>query len=88
MRLVTIDPLCVCVFALVRVVLNVAHMGTCGKGAFGRETVESEHLKAEDVCVCVFDTSTFIFSYRRDGWTCLSLVHMEDLDLVYTNTIF
>ena len=29
---------------------------------FASESFESEHLKAEDVCVCVFDTSTFIFS--------------------------
>ena len=59
------------------------------KVPFGRENFESEHLKAEDVCVCVcLIQALSSFPYRRDGWTCLSLVHMEDLDLVYTNTIF
>ena len=56
---------------------------------FASESFESEHLKAEDVCVCVcLIQALSSFPYRRDGRACLSLVHMEDLDLVYMNTIF
>ena len=57
------------------------------KMAFASEDFYSEHLKAEDVCVCLIHALSSL-PYRRDGWTRLSLVHMEDLDLVYTNTIF
>ena len=60
------------------------------KVPFASDNFESEHLKAEDVCVsvcvCVFDTSTFILSLSTGRLDSLSLVHMEDLDLVYTTT--
>ena len=65
-----------------------AHMGTCGKAAFCKwELWKRAPQSWRCVCVCLIQALSY-FPYRRDGWACLSLVHMEDLDLVYMNTIF
>ena len=80
--------ICLCMFGINNFIFSLSTGRPDMFVARARGTLKASTSKLRMCVYLCLIQALASFLCRRDGFACLSLVHMEGLDLVYMNTIF